>query len=84
MGSQGQQPQSELGQMLAESKRREHQEVLGPLDALRRSRKTRGGTGAPLQVPANLKNAANGQGIIITDADLDPNAPVNPDLFKNE
>lgn len=84
MGKQEQAPQNELGQMLAESKRIQHQETLGVLDALRRTRKQRGGTGAPLQVPANLKNAANGVGIIITDSDLNPDSPVNPDLFRNE
>lgn len=85
MGKPGQQqPHNELGQMLAASKAQEHKETLGVLDALRRSRKSRGGVGAPLQVPANLKNAANGQGIVITDADLDPNAAINPDIFRNE
>lgn len=84
MGKQEQAPQNELGRMLSEGKRREHQETLGVLDALRRTRKARGGAGAPLQVPANLRNASNGVGIVITDSDLDPNAPVNPDLFRNE
>lgn len=74
----------ELGEMLAASKKKEHEETLGVLDALRRTRKARGGPGAPLQVPANLRNAANGIGIIITDSDLDPNSVPNPDLFRNE
>lgn len=43
------------------------------LDQLRRTRKARGGTGKPLEVPGNLKDAAQGQGIIITDADLNAN-----------
>lgn len=78
MGKQDKAPQNELGQMLAASKALEHKETLGVLDALRRSRKARGGSGAPLQVPANLRNAANGVGIVITDADLDldSNAPL--------
>jgi len=53
--------------------KKSQEETLSVLDALRRSRKARGGVGAPLQVPANLRDAAAGQGIIITDADL--NAP---------
>lgn len=40
------------------------------LDALRRTRKQRGGTGAPLEVPVHLRGAAEGKGILITDADL--------------
>lgn len=47
--------------------------MLHTLDALRRTRKQRGGVGAPLDVPASLKDAARGQGIVITDEDLDPN-----------
>lgn len=55
---------------LVEEKRKEQGVTLSVLDALRRSRKDRGGVGAPLEIPANLRDAAAGQGIIITDADL--------------
>lgn len=47
-----------------------HGETLSVLDKLRATRKSRGGTGAPLQVPGHLKGAAEGVGIVITDADL--------------
>lgn len=47
-----------------------HGETLSVLDKLRATRKSRGGTGAPLQVPGHLKDAAEGIGIVITDADL--------------
>lgn len=57
---------------LAEEKLREFGETNSVLDQLRRTRKSRGGVGAPLQVPTHLKDAAQGQGIVITDADLDP------------
>lgn len=61
-----------LAKVLVEEKRKEQGSTLSVLDALRRSRKARGGTGAPLTVPANLQDAAAGQGILITDADLNP------------
>jgi hypothetical protein len=48
-------------------------ETLTVLEALRRSRKTRGGVGAPLQVPAHLQPAA---AIVVTDADLKPSKPI--------
>ena len=61
---------AQLATALVEVKRAEQSEVLSLLDQLRRTRKDRGGVGAPLQVPAHLRDAAEGQGIIITDADL--------------
>lgn len=54
---------------LTEAKRAEQGEVLSTLDMLRRTRKARGGTGAPLQVPLHLQSSA---AIVITDADLKP------------
>lgn len=62
-----------ITKVLAEDKRREQSETLSVLDVLRRTRKARGGTGAPLAVPADLRDAADGKGVVITDADLDPN-----------
>lgn len=55
-----------LTQVLVEEKRREQGETLSVLDALRRTRKARGGVGAPLIVPRNL----SGKEIVITDDDL--------------
>jgi hypothetical protein len=40
------------------------------LDYLRKTRKSRGGTGAPLEIPPHLRDASEGAGIVITDADL--------------
>lgn len=45
-------------------------ETLSVLDMLRKTRKSRGGVGAPLVVPPHLRDAAKGEGIVITDADL--------------
>jgi len=46
-------------------------ETRSVLDVLRATRKSRGGTGAPLQVPAHLKEAAEGKpSVVLTDADL--------------
>lgn len=52
--------------------RRKQGETLSVLDELRRTRKARGGVGAPLNVPANLRE---GTEIVITDADLKPQKP---------
>lgn len=52
----------------------EHNETRKLLEELRKTRKMRGGVGAPLVVPDHLRDAAAGQGIIVTDADLNPNA----------
>lgn len=60
-----------LSKVLVEEKQREQGETLSVLDALRRTRKARGGVGAPLQVPAHLKDASKGTGIIITDEDVE-------------
>lgn len=70
--------QDQLSQYLREQKIAEQGETLTVLDALRRSRKSRGGTGEPLRVPPNLADAARGQGIVITDADI------NDPAFKSE
>jgi len=53
----------------------EHNEVRKILDMLRKSRAARGGVGAPLKAPAHLRDAAAGIGVVITDADLNPNKP---------
>lgn len=60
----------ELTKVLLEEKRRQQGETLSVLDMLRKTRASRGGTGAPLEIPGHLKDAASGHGIIITDADL--------------
>lgn len=56
----------------ASALRFQHDDIKKKLDELRRTRKARGGVGAPLQVPAHLRDAAAGIGIVVTDADLDP------------
>lgn len=53
----------------------EHQEINKTLEMLRKTRKARGGAGAPLQVPVHLRDAAAGKPILVTDADLSPNTP---------
>lgn len=60
----------QLSKFLVEEKVKEQEGTNKVLDALRRTRKARGGVGEPLQVPAHLKSAAEGTGIIITDADI--------------
>ena len=67
---------AQMRMAVAEKKRIEHDEILSKLDELRRTRKARGGVGAPLQVPFHLRDAAGGYGIVVTDADL------NPDIVK--
>ena len=62
----------QLAKYASEELRKEQGTTLSVLDVLRRSRKERGGVGAPLVVPAHLADAAAGQGIVITDADLNP------------
>lgn len=57
----------QLAKFLREEKVKEQGQTLSVLDSLRRSRKSRGGTGAPLQVPSHL---SAGSQIIVTDADL--------------
>lgn len=53
----------------------QHGDILSVLDKLRATRKARGGVGAPLVVPAHLRDAAEGKpGIIITDVDLSKDA----------
>lgn len=59
-----------IGDILAEQKRQDQNETKSVLDHLRKTRKARGGVGAPLIVPAHLQDASMGQGIVITDADL--------------
>lgn len=49
-----------------EELKKEHDSARKLLDELRRSRKARGGVGAPLDVPAHLSEAR--QTIILTDA----------------
>lgn len=52
----------------------EHNETRKTLEMLRKTRAARGGVGAPLTVPGHLRDAAAGQGVVITDADLSPNS----------
>jgi hypothetical protein len=65
--------ESVTGHLVA-AKKIEYGEQNKILDALRKTRAQRGGVGAPLKVPAHLRDAAAGVGIIVTDADLDPNS----------
>lgn len=58
---------------ITEHKREEFNETRKTLDELRRTRKARADAGAPLIVPPHLRDAAAGMGIVVTDADLDPN-----------
>lgn len=62
---------AEIEASMADLKGR-HNDTMGVLDELRRTRKSRGGVGAPLIVPGSLSTAAEGKpSIIITDAELD-------------
>jgi hypothetical protein len=58
----------EMKKVLVEEKRREQNETLAVLDVLRRTRKARGGVGAPLKVPAHLGGTDDGL-IVLTDPD---------------
>lgn len=61
----------QLRKFMVEEKRKSQEETLSVLDVLRKTRKARGGVGAPLDVPAHLRGAADGKpSIIITDEDL--------------
>lgn len=53
-----------IRKVLVEEKRRAQNEQLTVLESLRRSRKARGGVGAPLEVPVHLR----GGPVILTDA----------------
>ncbi len=66
----------QLRKYVVEEKKKEFGETLTVLESLRRSRKARGGVGAPLQVPARLAGAP----LIITDADLKPSKPISDGL----
>ena len=55
----------QLQKFLVEEKKKEFDNTLTVLDALRRSRKSRGGVGSPLEVPKHLRAS-----IIVTDADV--------------
>lgn len=73
--SQSNWDKEQLAKFEAEQMRQQHGETLTVLDALRRSRKSRGGVGAPLQVPGHLRDAANGNpSIVVTDDDLKANS----------
>lgn len=74
--------QAVIAAVLTADKQREFDEVKSTLDILRQTRKARGGVGAPLEVPRNLKAASKGMGIIITDADLRNDTPL-PGLLTN-
>lgn len=62
----------QLTKYLSEQKRADFDKTKSQLDILRSTRKSRGGVGAPLEVPGHLRDAAEGRGVIITDADLKP------------
>lgn len=62
----------------------EHNETRKTLEMLRKTRAARGGVGAPLKVPGHLRDAAAGQGIVITDADLNPNKPKGREQQEDE
>lgn len=47
--------QEQLKKFLSEEQKQDHDKKLSILDALRRTRASRGGTGAPLQIPGHLK-----------------------------
>jgi hypothetical protein len=55
----------DLKKALVEQKRLEQNETRAILDTLRRTRKARGGVGAPLLVPAHL----GGNAVVLTDPD---------------
>lgn len=59
--------QGMLEKFLTEDLKTTHGTTLSVLDALRRSRKSRGGVGAPLEVPGHLRPNTE---IVITDKDL--------------
>jgi hypothetical protein len=65
-----------LREFLTFEKVKEQQETLTVLEMLRRTRKSRGGVGAPLQVPAHLA----GGPMIVTDADLKASKPFSESL----
>jgi hypothetical protein len=53
--------------VLLDEKHRQQNEVLSILDTLRRTRKSRGGVGAPLDMPRHLAKEADNT-ILVTDA----------------
>lgn len=57
----------QLAKFLGEQLKDTHDQQRKILDELRRSRRARGGVGAPLEVPAHLRESSQ---IIVTDADL--------------
>lgn len=70
----------QLAKFLMEERQKSMDETKSILDVLRSTRKSRGGVGAPLAVPAHLKDVSEGRPIIVTDADL--NAPVDPGMLS--
>lgn len=56
-----------LAKVLSEQKVQEQGQTLSVLDALRKTRKQRGGVGEPLIIPRSLQLSSN---IIVTDAEL--------------
>lgn len=83
MADQYQQDQAALAELAAQEKLKQFQETRAVLDTLRAARKARGGVGAPLGVPAHLKGASTGRGIVITDADLREDTPLPASLLRN-
>lgn len=59
----------QLTQFLTEEKKKEMDKTKSTLDELRRTRRARGGTGAPLEIPRHLR-AVDSNAIIITDNDM--------------
>lgn len=61
-----------LQKFLVAEEKKTHDSTNKILDELRRTRKARGGVGAPLEVPAHLRGVTDGSGLIlVTDAELD-------------
>lgn len=62
-----------MKEVMTQDLQKRHGETLSTLDALRRSRVSRGGVGAPLDVPVHLQQA-----IVITDAVLNDGLTAKP------
>lgn len=73
-----------IAEVLTADKKRQFDETRSVLDVLRATRQARGGVGAPLIVPNHLRSAANGQGIVVTDADLREDTPLPVGLTRDE
>lgn len=70
-----------IKEVLGEDLKQKQEETLSILDQLRRTRKTRGGVGAPLEIPKHL---SAGSQIVVTDADLTANLTAKPIAGNDE